>query len=142
MLTPDSTSRADGANPARVLVVEDDADILELLTYLLDAAGYAPVTAHHGLEALDAVAVAQPDLILLDMKMPVMGGAEFAREYRSRYAERAPIVVVTAADDAQRRAAEIDADGWLGKPFDPDTLLQTVRRYVDAAARSRRTSGQ
>lgn len=122
-----------GAEPRpqpRVLVVEDDLDVVELITYMLEGAGYAAVTAENGREALARTAEARPDLILLDMKMPVMSGPEFAREYRAREARPAPIVVVTAADDAERRAAEIHADGCLGKPFDPDALLAIVRRFV------------
>jgi CheY-like chemotaxis protein len=114
----------------KVLVVEDDEDIVQLVSFLLETEGYEVSTAANGQEALDSVAGCRPDLILLDMKMPVMGGAEFAREYRARHSDLAPIVVVTAADDAQRRAADIDADGWIAKPFDPGMLLDTVRRYA------------
>jgi CheY-like chemotaxis protein len=114
-----------------VLVVEDDEDLVYLITILLEEQGYCVVTASNGREALEEIRRTVPDLILLDMKMPVMSGPEFARELYARHAPLPPIVVVTAADDAQRRASEIHADGWLGKPFDPDALLDTVRRYVD-----------
>jgi CheY-like chemotaxis protein len=60
------------------------------------------------------------------MKMPVMGGREFAEEYRRREPQAAPIVVVTAADDAQKRAAEVGASAWIGKPFDPEALVEKV----------------
>ena len=73
---------------------------------------------------------ATPDLIVLDMKMPVMNGREFADEYRRRQRSPAPIVVVTAADDAQRRAAEVGASGWIAKPFDPDALVDSVTRLL------------
>jgi CheY-like chemotaxis protein len=110
----------------RVLVVEDDQDLAALLAMLLEGESYEVDVAGNGREALDRVAATLPDLILLDMKMPVMSGPEFAREFRARYGAAAPIVVVTAAADARRRAAEIAAEGWLGKPFDPDALLAAV----------------
>jgi CheY-like chemotaxis protein len=119
--------------PKKVLVVEDDEDLVLLISMLLSSDGYRVETAGNGREALERVERELPDLILLDMKMPVMSGPEFAREFKARYNTRAPIVVVTAAADARQRAAEVKADGWVGKPFDPDALLATVRRHLDAA---------
>ncbi|HEY6911917.1 MAG TPA: response regulator [Myxococcales bacterium] len=111
---------------ARVLVVEDDPDLAALEAEVLKLRGHEVDVASNGREALDAVERARPDLILLDMKMPVMNGREFADEYRRREPSTAPIVVVTAADDAQRRAAEVGASGWIAKPFDPEALVEKV----------------
>src|SRR5690349_3028857 len=108
----------DTTGPKTVLVVEDDEDLVYLITILLEEQGYCVITAANGREALEALQAGLPDLILLDMKMPVMSGPEFARELSAQHRHLPPIVVVTAADDAQRRASEIHADGWLGKPFD------------------------
>ena len=115
---------------ARVLVVEDDPDLAALEAEVLKLRGHEVDVASNGREALEAVDRARPDLILLDMKMPVMNGREFADEYRRREASTAPIVVVTAADDAQRRAAEVGASGWIAKPFDPDALVDKVARLL------------
>ena len=114
----------------KVLVIEDDQDLVALVSLLLQGDGYAVEIAANGREALDALARDLPDVILLDMKMPIMNGPEFARELEVRYGHQAPIIVLTAAADAHRRAAEVGADAWLGKPFDPDVLLSTVRRYA------------
>jgi CheY-like chemotaxis protein len=116
--------------PKKVLVIEDDQDLVALVAMLLEGDGYAVEIAGNGREALDSLARHLPDIILLDMKMPVMNGPEFARELEVRYGHQAPIIVLTAAADAHRRAAEVGADAWLGKPFDPDALLSTVRRYA------------
>jgi CheY-like chemotaxis protein len=113
-----------------VLVVEDDADLVALVSILLKEDGYRVKIAGNGREALASLEKDIPDLILLDMKMPVMNGPEFARELEVRHGRQAPIVVLTAAADAHRRAAEVGADAWLGKPFDPARLLSTVRRYA------------
>ncbi|HET7786862.1 MAG TPA: response regulator [Myxococcales bacterium] len=115
---------------ARVLVVEDDPDLAALEAEVLKLRGHEVDVASNGREALEAVDRARPDLILLDMKMPVMNGREFADEYRRREPSTAPIVVVTAADDAQRRAAEVGASGWIAKPFDPDALVDQVARLL------------
>jgi len=121
----------------RVLVVEDDPDLAALEADVLQERGHAVEIASNGREALDAVQRAAPDLIVLDMKMPVMGGREFAEEYRRREPKGAPIVVVTAADDAQRRAAEVGASAWIGKPFDPEALVDKVANLLDLRATSR-----
>jgi CheY-like chemotaxis protein len=73
--------------------------------------------------------VSPPDVILLDMKMPVMDGWELARVYRQSPGRHAPIVVMTAARDAAQRAAEVAADGHLAKPFDLDDLFRVVDQY-------------
>ncbi|AKT37453.1 response regulator [Chondromyces crocatus] len=119
-----------GKQAKKVLVIEDDQDLVALVSLLLQGDGYSVEIAGNGREALDALARELPDVILLDMKMPVMNGPEFARELEVRYGHQAPIIVLTAAADAHRRAAEVGADAWLGKPFDPDVLLSTVRRYA------------
>lgn len=113
-----------------VLVVDDDESIRTFVELALDGQGYAVITAPNGAVALDLADKRQPDLILLDMRMPIMDGWTFARTYRSHPGRRAPIVVITAAPDAGERAAEIHADGFLGKPFDLDELLALVERYV------------
>src|SRR5947209_8181703 len=113
-----------------VLVVEDDPDLAALEAELLEEHGHHVEVANNGREALAAVERAAPDLILLDMKMPVMGGREFADEYRRAQPSPAPIVVITAADDAQVRAAEVGASGWIAKPFDPDALVENVMRLL------------
>ena len=113
-----------------VLIVDDDRDLLDLLAFVLSSEGYDVETASDGREALGSVEKAMPNLILLDMKMPVMNGWEFAEEFHERYDESAPIVVVTAAENAAKRADEIHASGWVSKPFDVVTLISVVRQRL------------
>jgi CheY-like chemotaxis protein len=115
---------------AHVLAVEDDPDLLALLEMVLAEAGHRVRTAAHGAEALERVAEELPGVILLDMRMPVMNGWEFARELRARYGHACPIVVLTAAENAEQRAAEIGAEGWLAKPFDLEDVLAAVARHL------------
>lgn len=121
-------------SPGGVLVVEDDPDLLSLVEMILKDAGYAVRTASDGRAALARIAEGMPALILLDMRMPGMNGWEFAREFRARYDRGAPIVVVTAAENARARAEEIDADGWLAKPFDLEDVLAVARRWAGPPA--------
>jgi DNA-binding response OmpR family regulator len=114
---------------ARVLVVEDDPDLAALEADVLTASGHRVEIACNGREALAAIEREPPDLILLDMKMPVMNGREFADEYRRRDG-KATIVVVTASEDAERRAAEIGASDWIAKPFDPGELVEKVIGFL------------
>lgn len=117
-----------------VLIVEDDLDLVELAKMLLERDGLAVRTARHGLEALDSVEEQMPALILLDLKMPVMNGQDFASAFWERYGRAAPVVVVTAADSARRRAKEMGADDWLSKPFTPRQLLVVVKRNLGAGS--------
>lgn len=114
----------------RILVVDDDESILEFIAEALADEGYEVVTAMNGADALAVSAQPAPDLILLDMRMPVMDGWEFAHTYRRAPGPHAPIVVITAARDAADSAVEIGAEGYLTKPFTLDGLLTLVGRFT------------
>src|ERR1700730_18956768 len=110
---------------ASILVVDDDPGIVGLLELALGDEGYQVQAAGNGRDALDKVTQSQPDLILLDMNMPVMDGWEFCANMRSR-GNLIPIVVMTATRDASARTHDLGAQGFLGKPFDIDQLLQMI----------------
>jgi CheY-like chemotaxis protein len=113
----------------RILIAEDDAPSRTMLATVLAHEGHTVAAAANGLAALDLAAAWPPDLILVDMKMPVMDGQEFVRRYRELPPPHAPIVVLTATDAAQQ-AVEIDAAGFLSKPFDVGKLVELVERYA------------
>ena len=115
---------------SRVLVVEDDEVIRELLDLALSGEGYNVLTAPHGAIALDLIkSNGQPDVIFLDMYMPVMDGLEFSRAYSLTPGPHAPIVLLTAADQRAFQACEMRADGYLSKPFDLEELVQLASQY-------------
>ncbi len=118
-----------GVTP-QILVIDDDESILEMIDVALSFEGYQVETAPHGMAALERLGHLQPDLILLDMRMPMMDGWEFSRRYRELDGRRAPIVVLTADRDAAESAAGVNADGFLSKPFDLTELLRVVERYL------------
>lgn len=120
------------AATARILVVDDNLAIRELVSDVLSWAGHETATASDGVDALEVVRRWSPDVIVLDSMMPRMDGQQFARTYRRLPGPHAPIIALTAAHDGPSRAAEMEAAGFVGKPFNPDDLLRLVDRYACA----------
>jgi CheY-like chemotaxis protein len=108
-----------------ILVVEDDAEILNTVSSILELEGYTVERARNGQEGLLSVERTRPKLVLLDMRMPVLDGWGFVDALKER-GIKLPIVVMTAAQDARRWASEIDAEGFLAKPFELLDLLSAV----------------
>ena len=112
-----------------VLVVDDEADLLEIVRDRLESAGYRVLTARDGLEALAFLAAVRPDSIILDLKMPRLGGLDALPEIR-RAAPDAHVVVLTGspnrplAEECRARGA----DDFLLKPFNPGELLRLLAR--------------
>jgi CheY-like chemotaxis protein len=109
-----------------VLVVDDDPDILDAICDILEAEEYRVSRARHGVEALERVGDERPDVILLDLMMPVMDGVTFASALRQRPAVSDVPILVISADGNPQRAASVGARGYLAKPFDIDALLAHV----------------
>jgi two-component system, chemotaxis family, chemotaxis protein CheY len=118
-----------GKRTPSVLVVDDDPDILEALAEILEAEGFEIRRAKNGREALDKLEPELPNLILLDLMMPVMDGWEFAHRLRERddNARQVPIIVLSADRNVGPKAREIGAIGHLAKPFELNDLLEMVR---------------
>ena len=111
-----------------IMVIEDENDIRSSLKEILELEGYDVLTAENGQDALNVLKQStKPNLILLDMKMPVMNGWEFAENFRKTYDSSSPIVVVTAAADSEQRAKDINATGWISKPFELNDLLKKIK---------------
>jgi two-component system chemotaxis response regulator CheY len=121
----------------RVLVIDDDPTIRELIVLALGDEGYDVDQASDGQAALELIGRQHPDVILLDMRMPVMDGWEFSRLYHEQYDDNASIIVITAARDVARRGADVNAQGYMPKPFDLDLLIEQVS--VIAGKRKRKT---
>jgi CheY-like chemotaxis protein len=121
-------------NRPLVLVVDDDPDILEAICDILEAEGYRIARARHGGEALTAVDAQRPDVILLDLMMPVMDGVAFSQALRLRPAACDVPIVVISADGNPQRAAAVGAIGYLAKPFDIEALLAQVAGITRSGA--------
>lgn len=127
---------ASDGTPGNVLIVEDDPDIRKMLAAIVQTAGFHPVAAEDGLEALHLLRAVRhrapetPCLILLDLKMPRLGGNEFRRaQLADPLVASVPVAVMSGAADLHQKAAALGAVATLPKPIDFDTLLDVVRRY-------------
>ena len=117
----------------RILVIEDTEDNRRILRDLLTAAGFEIIEATDGATGVSMAADQHPDLILMDIQLPVIDGYEATRRIKADPAtQHIPIIAVTsyalAGDEAKTRAA--GCDGYIAKPYDPRQLLQTVREYL------------
>jgi len=121
---------------SRVLIVEDERDIRDLVLFHLEREGFQVSSASSGEEALRQVRHASPDLVLLDLMLPAMGGLEVCRKLRQDPATVAlPIVMLTAKSDEVDRVLglELGADDYIVKPFSPKELLARVRAVLRRA---------
>jgi len=116
-----------------VLVVDDEPDLRDLVALTLADEGFDVDVARDGREALERIAARAPDLMLLDMMMPVMDGRALCRALEAT-GPLPPMVVMTAADHVAQCARELGAVGWLAKPFDIDELVIAIRRGLEAAS--------
>jgi two-component system, chemotaxis family, chemotaxis protein CheY len=114
----------------RILIVDDDESIRQIVRICLTDEGYEVFEAPNGQVALNTLDQFTPDLILLDLRMPVMDGWEFAKRYEKMPGPRAPVVAFVAALNAEQDCADLDAAGILAKPFDLDDLLKAVRSLL------------
>lgn len=120
----------EGGSHARVLVVEDDAGLRDMMSLALREAGLTTKTAPDGTAALAECQRRDPDLVILDLALPGLDGARFADAYRRIPGNGARIVVVSGTDRGAETASRIRADAFISKPFEIDRLLATVQRLL------------
>jgi two-component system phosphate regulon response regulator PhoB len=119
--------------PATVLIVEDEADLGELMRYNLEAEGYRIVSAESGDEAVERIRDGVPDLILLDWMLPGLSGIELMRRWRSREeTARVPVIMVTARGEEEERIRGLatGADDYLVKPFSMPELVARIQALL------------
>ena len=116
--------------PQRVLVVDDEAPLVKLLRSCLRTEGYDVLAALNGADALDVVEREVPDLIILDLMMPVMDGLEFLR--RMREWSQTPVLILSGRQSEQEKVECLDlgADDYLAKPFGVNELLARIRAIL------------
>lgn len=136
----------------RILVADDDARVRAALAGLLESEGYVVEEAHNGIEAVTRAIEHSPDLVLLDLHMPLWGGWR-AFVSLDRLKPTLPVIIITARPDQYETAVRLGADGFMEKPLDPPVLLRAIkglvherpqdrlRRIIDPAFVTRRLGG-
>ncbi len=117
----------------RILVVDDEPDVVTLMTLALEGEGFETLTAYDGISALDIAQAERPDLILLDVMMPMMSGYEVCEQLKASPAtQHIPILCVTSAhsNDARERSRKAGAATVVLKPFTTAELVAQIRRYL------------
>ncbi len=124
----------------KILLVDDDPDIREALTMILESRGYQTVTASDGIECLAALRAEEPDLMIIDLLMPKMDGFALLRELEdgrwSKYRGTPILILSSVREEASRRryeletALEFNVDDYVEKPINPDILLERVERLI------------
>lgn len=112
-----------------ILIIEDEYEIRDTLKEFLELEGHEVLAAENGLIAMELLTHSKPNLILLDMMMPIMNGWEFVAAYYAKYSDPSPIIVLTAAANAEQRAKDVQAISWAEKPFDFYELLEKIKLY-------------
>jgi two-component system, OmpR family, alkaline phosphatase synthesis response regulator PhoP len=123
--------------PTSVLVVDDEPQVIWMLQFSLQAEGYATFAARDGRSALEEIREHRPDLMLLDIMMPVMDGWSVLEQIQGLPAEDRPRVVVVSARSSLRdraKAAELGADAFVPKPFNVDDLLAVLHGLSESPA--------
>jgi CheY-like chemotaxis protein len=127
-------------DPARIMVIEDDPDLMRLMVHQLDKAGFTVVQAYGGEDALRKIKLQRPDLIITDLAMPLMSGVEvIERVKRSPEGASIPCIAVTAYmwDQIAHAASQVGCDGFVGKPFNGPKLLAEVTKFVPLPTKMR-----
>jgi DNA-binding response OmpR family regulator len=125
----------------KILVVDDDPDILEAVALILESQGYEVVTARDGIEGLANLKAEQPDLMILDLMMPRMDGFAVCKELQdprwSRFKDIPILILTSVREEASRRryeletGLELDVDDYVEKPMSPDVLLKRVSTLIN-----------
>jgi two-component system, OmpR family, response regulator MprA len=123
---------AQNGHHPRVLVVDDDDELAEVLRQALRESGYAVATVRHGAAALELIGQIRPDLILLDLTMPIMDGWSFVTQYRRSGKDGGRIVLLTGHPNVREITAALGADAYVGKPFELTELLRTLEQQLGA----------
>ncbi|MEI6631423.1 MAG: response regulator [bacterium] len=120
--------------PKKILVVDDEPDVLKVTGYRLKKAGYEVITASDGQMALEVARENKPDLILLDIRMPILDGPEVCLRIKDDESLKdIPVIFITASSGNimnKEKVGELKAQGFLTKPFEIQELLEIVRSFI------------
>jgi len=112
----------------RVLIVEDHAGLSRILTLELQLNGFEVITAQNGLEALEQIINVPPDIIILDLFLPVLDGFGVLKRLQDN--PRIPVIAISAYTDLAKKALESGADDFIAKPFDPEIIVDKIKVFL------------
>lgn len=117
----------------KIMIVEDEQDILKMTVFRVKKAGYDVITAPDGAKALELAASEKPDMIFLDLGIPIYDGYEVCRRLKTDdELKKIPVVILTASSDSvEGKTQEIGADAYLLKPYELEDLLSTIARFTE-----------
>jgi len=121
------------ASRPRVLIIDDDEAVCEVLRDVLTDEGYAVATVPHGAAALELVKHHHPAVIILDLRMPIMDGWSFAEQYRRQAKPAASLILVSAMKDIEESARRIGAATFIQKPFELTDVVSKIERCIAAS---------
>lgn len=122
-----------GISRPRILVIDDDDGVCEVLREALTDEGYAVATVPHGAAALELVRHHQPAVIVLDLRMPIMDGWSFADQYRRVAKPPASLILLSAMRDIEESAKRLGAAGFIRKPFELDDVYSVIERCISSS---------
>lgn len=118
----------------KILIIDDEPDLLETMRFRLDAAGYEVFTASDGITGINKAKENMPDLIIMDVMMPGIDGFETLNRLKSEAAtKRIPAVILSCGREEEewaKKSLQLGASGYIVKPFETDSLLFTVEKFV------------
>lgn len=126
-------ARREASSRPRILVIDDDDDVCEILREALTDEGYAVATVPHGAAALELVKHHQPAVIILDLRMPIMDGWSFADQYRRVAKPPASLILLSAMKDIEDSAKRLAASAFIRKPFELDEIVAQIERCISAS---------
>lgn len=119
----------------KILIVDDEEDLRDTVSYKLKSAGFTTETACDGMDAMEKLDLFTPDLIILDMNMPRMNGLEFYQKIKGNSEKPPyPVIVLTARANMEQLFRDLDVDGFMSKPFDLDELLNEAKTITAKAS--------
>lgn len=132
-MTASKPPRAIPRDAKRILVVDDEPRMIGFIRMNLELEGYQVIEAHTGLEALEMVRTQLPDLILLDVMMPLLDGYEICKTLKSNdETKHIPVILITVKGNESdiERGFEVRADGYVVKPFEPGELTEFAEKFI------------
>ncbi len=115
----------------KIIVCDDDEGILDMLTFVLEDSGYNVIAEPNSLNVLQLVKKERPDLLMVDLWMPVLSGDQVVKRLKAEDSTRnIPVIVISASTDGKKIAYEAGADRYIAKPFDIDQLIDKVQEAI------------